>query len=80
MRSTSYLINTSNAEVVDREALAEALQSGRLAGAGIDVFESHPVAPGDPLLSLDNVVLTPHLGGATEETVERHSRMVATMC
>ena len=77
MRSTSYLINTSNAEVVDREALAEALQSGRLAGAGLDVFESHPAAPGDPLLDLDNVVLTPHLGGATQETVERHSMMIA---
>ena len=77
MRPTSYLINTSDAGVVDREALVEALQSGRLGGAGIDVFESHPVAPGDPLLTLDNVVLTPHLGGATRETVERHSKMVA---
>ena len=78
MRPTSYLINTSDAGVVDREALVEALESGRIRGAGIDVFESHPVAPGDPLLALDNVVLTPHLGGATEETVERHSRMIAT--
>ena len=77
MRPTSYLVNTSDAGIVDREALVEALQSGRLGGAGIDVFESHPVAPGDPLLTLDNVVLTPHLGGATRETVERHSRMIA---
>ena len=77
MRPTSYLINTSDAGVVDREALVKALESGRLGGAGIDVFESHPVAPGDPLLTLDNAVLTPHLGGATQETVERHSRMIA---
>lgn len=77
MRPSSYLVNTSNAEVVDREALVEALESGRLAGAGLDVFESHPAAPGDPLLDLDNVVLTPHLGGATQETVERHSMMIA---
>ena len=77
MRPTSYLINTSDAGVVDREPLVESLASGRLGGAGIDVFESHPVAPGDPLLALDNVVLTPHLGGATRETIERHSRMVA---
>ena len=77
MRPTSYLINTSDAGVVDRKALVESLASGRLGGAGIDVFESHPVAPGDPLLTLDNVVLTPHLGGATRETVERHSGMIA---
>ena len=77
MRPTSYLINTSDAGAVDHDALVETLESGRLAGAGIDVFASHPIAPGDALLSLDNVVLTPHLGGATEETVERHSRMVA---
>ena len=77
MRPTSYLVNASAAEVINHEALVEALESGRLAGAGLDVFESHPVAPGDPLLDLDNVVLTPHLGGATEETVERHSTMVA---
>ena len=77
MRPSSYLVNTSAAEVVEHEALVEALEAGRLAGAGLDVFESHPAAPGDTLLALENVVLTPHLGGATEETVERHSRMIA---
>ena len=76
MKPTSYLINTSDPLVVDREALVDVLTSGRLGGAGLDVFESHPVAPKDPLLALDNVVLTPHLAGATEETVERHSRMI----
>ena len=77
MKPTSYLINTSDSQVVDREALLELLTSGRLGGAGLDVFESHPVPPTDPFLALDNVILTPHLGGATEETVERHSRMIA---
>ena len=76
MRPSSYLVNTSAAEVVEDDALVEALEAGRLAGAGLDVFESHPVAPGNPLLHLENVVLTPHLGAATAETVERHSMMI----
>ena len=72
----SYLINTASAALVDQHALAGALRSGRLAGAGIDVYETRPVAPNSPLLSLDNVVLTPHVGGATAETIERYSRAI----
>ena len=71
-----YLINTASAALVDQRALAGALRSGRLAGAGIDVYETRPVAPNNPLLSLDNVVLTPHVGGATAETIERYSRTI----
>lgn len=77
MKGTAYLINTSSPSAVEQRALAEALRARRIAGAALDVFETHPVAPDSPLLALDNVVLTPHLGGATEETVERHSRMMA---
>ena len=76
MKPTAYLINTSDASVVDQEALARALSGDRIAGAACDVFESHPIAPDNPLLGLDNVVLTPHIGGATAETVERHSEMM----
>ena len=76
MKPSAYVVNVSDASVVDQEALAEALASGRIAGAALDVFETHPISPHNPLLALDNVVLTPHLGGATEETVERHSRMM----
>jgi phosphoglycerate dehydrogenase-like enzyme len=54
----------------------DTLQAGKIAGAAFDVFETHPVSPGDPLLKLDNVVLTPHIGGATYETIERHSLMM----
>ncbi len=76
MKPSSYLVNLSEHAIVVEEALVEALRSGRIAGAALDVFETHPIAPNSPLLSLDNVVLTPHIGGATKETIERHSRMI----
>jgi len=67
MPASSYLINTSRGEIVDESALAEYLQKGRLAGAGLDVFEREPKV--DPLLiTLPNVVLLPHIGSATHET------------
>ena len=77
MKPTAFLVNLSAAGIVDREALAAALQGRAIAGAALDVFETHPIAPDHPLLALDNVVLTPHVGGATDETVRRHSRMMA---
>ncbi|MCH8061154.1 MAG: phosphoglycerate dehydrogenase [Chloroflexi bacterium] len=77
MKPASYLISATDMSVFDREALLDTLQAGRIAGAAFDVFETHPVSPGDPLLKLDNVVLTPHIGGATHETIERHSLMMA---
>ena len=77
MKRTAYLINTASAALVDNEALARALREHRIAGAALDVHESHPLPPTSPFLSLDNVVLTPHIGGATAETVERHSRLMA---
>lgn len=76
MRVGAYLVNTASAELVDSTALADALRAGVLAGAAVDVFETSPVEPGHPLLSAPNLVLTPHLGGATDETIDRHSRMV----
>ena len=62
----AYLVNTSRGEVVDETALTELLQQGRIAGAGLDVYENQPtITPG--LLELDNVVLLPHIGSATIE-------------
>ncbi len=77
MKPAAFLVNATAPSVLDQDALVDALREGRIAGAAFDVFETHPVAPHSPLLALDNVVLSPHLGGATEETVERHSRMMA---
>ncbi|HET9465315.1 MAG TPA: D-glycerate dehydrogenase [Gemmatimonadales bacterium] len=67
MRRTAFLINTARGDVVDEAALVEALTSGKIAGAGLDVFEKEPqVSP--ELLAMENVVLLPHLGSATQET------------
>jgi D-3-phosphoglycerate dehydrogenase len=60
MKPTSYFVNTSRGGTVDQRALTEALAAGRIAGAGLDVFEQEPPDPADPLFRLGNVVLTPH--------------------
>lgn len=76
MKPAAYLINAANAFVLDNEAIIKALKEKRIAGAAFDVFETWPVRPDSPLLKLDNVVLTPHIGGATAETVVRYSQMI----
>jgi D-3-phosphoglycerate dehydrogenase len=60
MKRSAYLINTSRGPVVDQKALTKALEEGRIAGAGLDVFEEEPSAENDPLYHLDNVILAPH--------------------
>ena len=70
-KPTAVLINTARGNVVDMDALAASLQAGRLAGAGIDVFEKEPPLPaGHPLLDAPQVVLTPHVGYATREAFD----------
>jgi D-3-phosphoglycerate dehydrogenase len=60
MKATSYLINVARGPVVDQQALTQALQQRRIAGAGLDVFEQEPIDPADPILKLDNVIVAPH--------------------
>ncbi|MGI9503199.1 MAG: NAD(P)-dependent oxidoreductase [Geminicoccaceae bacterium] len=60
MKPTAYVINTARGPVIDQAALTEALEKGKIAGAGLDVFEEEPSVAGDPLYKLDNVILAPH--------------------
>jgi glyoxylate reductase len=75
MKRSAYLINVSRGAVVDEDALVEALRAGRIAGAGLDVMQTEPPREDNPLLTLENVVITPHIGSATVETREGMAEM-----
>ncbi len=68
MKPTAYIVNTSRGPIIDESALINALKSGAIAGAGLDVFDLEPLPADHPILALDNVLLTPHLGYVTRET------------
>ncbi len=70
MKRTAYLVNCARGPIVDEQSLVEALKEGQIAGAGLDVFEKEPPL-GSPLLELENVVLTPHIGASTQEGQRR---------
>lgn len=69
MKPTALFVNTARGQLVDQKALYEALHDGQIAGAGLDVFEQEPIDPHDPLLTLPNVVLSPHTAGTTPEAL-----------
>jgi len=77
MKPTAYLINTSRGKLIDQPALTQALQNGTIAGAGLDVLEEEPPNWSDPLLQLDNVVLTPHAAWYSEEATQDGKQRVA---
>jgi glycerate dehydrogenase len=70
MKSSAVLINTARGAVVDESALIEALQEGQILGAGLDATTEEPPAPDNPLRTMENVILTPHVGGSIE-TMQR---------
>jgi D-3-phosphoglycerate dehydrogenase len=81
MKPTAGIINTARGSIIDEKALIEALRDGVIAGAGLDVTEQEPPAPDNPLLTMDNVVVTPHIASASTrmrpETRRRAAREVA---
>jgi D-3-phosphoglycerate dehydrogenase len=76
MKPTAYLVNLARAQIVDQQALYTILKDHKIAGAALDVFETEPLEENSPLRALDNVILSPHIGASTHESVERASLAV----
>jgi phosphoglycerate dehydrogenase-like enzyme len=77
MKPSAFLINVGRGGLVDHDALVAALRERRIRGAGLDVYWEEPPDPNDPLLSMDNVVATPHVGGTSDEAMARLADRVA---
>lgn len=78
MKPTAVLINACRGPVVNEKALYRALRAGRIAGAGLDVLEEEPTPSDNPLFQLDNVVITPHMAGWSDETNLRAAEFAFT--
>ena len=80
MKSSAILINTARGPVVEEAALVKALQEGWIAGAGLDVFEVEPTKPDNPLFSLENIVVSPHTAGFSDESIDLTWRLSVEAC
>jgi phosphoglycerate dehydrogenase-like enzyme len=74
MKPNAIVINTARGTVIDESALCRALEKGRIAGAGLDVFEEEPFRPDNPLAAMPNVVLTPHISAGTRDALQTKMR------
>lgn len=77
LKPTSYLVNAGRAAIIDEDALVTILRAGAIAGAGFDVYWTEPLPIDHPLVEFDNVVLTPHIGGASDDVIRNHSIQAA---
>jgi D-3-phosphoglycerate dehydrogenase / 2-oxoglutarate reductase len=77
MKKGSYFINSARGSLLDEDALLEALQSKKIAGAAMDVMKKEPVSPDNPLVSMDNVFITPHIAGASRQVPLRGAEIIA---
>jgi D-3-phosphoglycerate dehydrogenase len=77
MKAEAFLINAGRAAIIDEEALMDTLRNRRIAGAGFDVYHEEPLPADSELLTFDNVTLTPHIAGASDDVIVEHSRMAA---
>jgi len=80
MKTGAILVNTARGALLDELAVYAALLTGKLGAAGFDVFREEPLSPENKLVSLDNVVLAPHLGWLTEETIDRSIAVASENC
>ena len=77
MKNTAFIINTSRGQIIDQRALIKALRSRWIAGAGLDVYEKEPICISSPLLSMNNVIILPHIGSATFQIRSKMARVAA---
>jgi D-3-phosphoglycerate dehydrogenase len=75
MPDHAYFVNSARAALIQQGALVEALRNDEIRGAALDVYHEEPIAEDDPLLEMDNVVTTPHIAGAAQEVIDRHSKL-----
>ena len=80
MKPTAFVISTARGGVVDEDEMVNALRTGLIRGAGLDVFNEEPLPPNHPLVDLENVILSPHTAALTRECAERMDAVAATNC